>query len=175
MGVLDKLAFWKKKDDFNFDQGADPFAGSGGDPLGGDPLANPSPGAADPLAGGQDPFASPDALGGAPEAVAGSQDPLANPLPGGDPLAKAADPFAGSGNPADPFARESPPGAPSSMQQPFTAQQPQETHHAELYGKDLEVVSAKLDSIRYTLESMNQRLQSLERIAHGEHPINKDW
>jgi hypothetical protein len=34
--------------------------------------------------------------------------------------------------------------------------------------KDLEIISAKLDTIRATLESVNHRLEALERIAKGE-------
>ena len=34
--------------------------------------------------------------------------------------------------------------------------------------KDLEVISAKLDALRSALESINQRLANLERIARGE-------
>lgn len=42
------------------------------------------------------------------------------------------------------------------------------TSDDRLIGKDLEVISAKLDSIRVTLEAMNNRLAALERIASGE-------
>lgn len=68
-----------------------------------------------------------------------------------------------------------PPGRPSPMQTPFAApmQPPQPTEHD--YARDkFEVVSAKLDSIRYTLESINQRLANLERIAYGEQE-KKKW
>ncbi|MBI2664871.1 hypothetical protein HYX10_06050 [Candidatus Woesearchaeota archaeon] len=34
--------------------------------------------------------------------------------------------------------------------------------------RDLELVSAKLDAIRASLDSINQRLANLERIAYGE-------
>ncbi len=44
----------------------------------------------------------------------------------------------------------------SSMQQP------------EFVGKDIEVISAKLDALRASLESINQRLANLERVAYGE-------
>lgn len=34
--------------------------------------------------------------------------------------------------------------------------------------KDLEVISSKLDAIRANLDSINQRLANLERVAYGE-------
>jgi hypothetical protein len=43
-------------------------------------------------------------------------------------------------------------------------------------GKDLELISAKLDAIKAELDSMSQRLKRLERIAEGENstPAN-NW
>ncbi|KYK24441.1 hypothetical protein AYK26_06750 [Euryarchaeota archaeon SM23-78] len=41
-------------------------------------------------------------------------------------------------------------------------------------GKDLELISAKLDAIKAELDSMNQRLKRMERIAEGEHSFPKD-
>jgi hypothetical protein len=35
--------------------------------------------------------------------------------------------------------------------------------------KDLELISAKLDALKASLDSVNQRLVNLERIARGEH------
>ena len=35
-------------------------------------------------------------------------------------------------------------------------------------GKDLEIISAKLDAIKAELDSMNQRMKRVERIAEGE-------
>lgn len=37
-----------------------------------------------------------------------------------------------------------------------------------LVAKELEIISSKLDSIRATLESLNQRIAGLERVAYGE-------
>lgn len=45
------------------------------------------------------------------------------------------------------------------------------SHHMSDYGaKDLELISVKLDSIRTTLESINQRLSNLERQFY-----DKEW
>ena len=41
-------------------------------------------------------------------------------------------------------------------------------------GKDLEIISAKLDSIKAELDSMSQRLKRLERIAEGESSMHRD-
>ncbi|MBW2991268.1 hypothetical protein KY348_06215 [Candidatus Woesearchaeota archaeon] len=41
-------------------------------------------------------------------------------------------------------------------------------------GKDLEIISAKLDAIKAELDSMNQRMKRLERIAEGESSVHKD-
>ena len=35
--------------------------------------------------------------------------------------------------------------------------------------KDIELISSKLDTLRATLDNINQRLANLERIAAGEH------
>lgn len=55
-------------------------------------------------------------------------------------------------------------------------QQPQRRDMPNMYpqsNKDMEIISAKLDSIRASLESMNTRLANLERIARGEY--EKRW
>jgi len=68
-----------------------------------------------------------------------------------------------------------PPGQPSPIQQPFGApMQPPPPTERDYRSDKFEVVSAKLDSIRYTLESINQRLTNIERIAYGEHE-KKKW
>jgi len=38
----------------------------------------------------------------------------------------------------------------------------------EVTNKDLEIISAKLDSIRANLDAINQRLANLERVAYAE-------
>jgi len=42
------------------------------------------------------------------------------------------------------------------------------------FSKDLEIISAKLDAIKAELDSMNQRLKRLERLAEGESSFSKD-
>ena len=41
-------------------------------------------------------------------------------------------------------------------------------------GKDLEIISAKLDAIKAELDSMNQRLKRMERLSEGESSFPKD-
>jgi len=41
--------------------------------------------------------------------------------------------------------------------------------------KEIEIVSVKLDSIRTTLESINQRLSNLERASYDKDWKNKGW
>lgn len=80
----------------------------------------------------------------------------------------------GAGGPAGGFSPEQmgfervPAGA-----QPYQAQQ--QSFGDITLGKDLELISAKLDAIKAELDSMSQRLKRLERIAEGENstPGNK--
>ncbi len=61
--------------------------------------------------------------------------------------------------------------APRAYPQPYP-QQPQ------YYGanRDLDLVVAKLDALRATLENINQRLANLERVAYGEEETRrKGW
>lgn len=54
---------------------------------------------------------------------------------------------------------------------PYTQpqQQMQQSHGSDqLVAKELEIISSKLDSIRATLESLNQRISGLERVAYGD-------
>ena len=67
-----------------------------------------------------------------------------------------------------------PPGQPAPMQQPFGGI-PQQQQMADNSRDKFEVISAKLDSIRYTLESINQRIANLERIAYGDQDNRKRW
>ena len=42
------------------------------------------------------------------------------------------------------------------------------TGEPQIISKDLELISAKLDGMKATLDAINQRLTNLERIAAGE-------
>ena len=47
-------------------------------------------------------------------------------------------------------------------------QNPQTGSRDQMVAKELEIISSKLDSIRAMLESLNQRVGSLERVAYGD-------
>lgn len=55
--------------------------------------------------------------------------------------------------------------APRTYSQPYP-QQPQPQYYGA--NRDLDLVVAKLDALRATLENINQRLANLERVAYGE-------
>ena len=62
---------------------------------------------------------------------------------------------------------------PSFQQQPSfqpqtVFQQPSYTSDNYIASKNLEVISSKLDALRASLESINQRLANIEAIARGE-------
>ena len=66
---------------------------------------------------------------------------------------------------------------PSFQQQPNFQAQPvfqpqpmlqQPSYSSDMASKNLEVISSKLDALRATMESINQRLANIEAIARGE-------
>ncbi len=82
---------------------------------------------------------------------------------------------------AQAFAAQYPPYVPVSEQPAFPSsakvsfpQQQAPLPYPSPVEKDIEVISAKLDSIRATLESINQRLQNIERIAYSEQK-RREW
>lgn len=110
----------------------------------------------DPFGGGKDPFAGIGAPGGMPGTPGADMS-----MPGA-----GADPFAPAGFPQQPaFSPSS-----FSQQQSFAAQPAQQSYAyvPPQSGSDLQVISAKLDAIRATLDSLNQRVANIERLAYGE-------
>ena len=123
MSFLDKIAFWKKKDDLD-DLGKD--LGIDKD-LGLDAGAGPSPD-----------------LGMGIDSSQASQQPYQR----------------------YPSFQQSPSFSPS-FQSP-SLQQPSYNNDNYIASKNLEVISSKLDALRATMESINQRLANIEAIARGE-------
>ena len=128
MGILSKLAFWKKQDtigDLNkdIDMGKDLDLGGMNPDLG----LGPEPG------------------------MGSSQDPLSSMPPTGPPPSQPQFPQQG-------FQPVNQPGnqAPPTQDQDF------------VNSKNLEVISSKLDALRASLDSINQRLANIEKIAQGE-------
>ena len=58
--------------------------------------------------------------------------------------------------------------APSAPSFPGFQQQPSLSNDSYIASKNLEVISSKLDALRVSLESINQRLANIEVIARGE-------
>lgn len=61
---------------------------------------------------------------------------------------------------------------PSSVPPSMQPMQHQSYHQSSADNKDLEIISAKLDTIRASLESINQRLAALEHIAKQSNDHN---
>lgn len=82
-----------------------------------------------------------------------------------------------------PYDQMASPGSVSvpSYGQPFPGQRPsmesfqqnQAYDRSYAAGKDIEVVSAKLDAIKSALEALNQRLASIERFIQAEQDFKK--
>lgn len=135
MGLLGKLAFWKKNDDFDFNKEFGADLGLGKDP--GMPGFDNNSGLNFQNNQGFDNLQS---------------SPQLEP------------------------SYSQPPGRPAPMRQPFAAPMaPSQPVERDYSNDKFEVVSAKLDSIRYTLESINQRIANLERAAYGETEKRRSW
>jgi len=135
MTILDKVMFWKKKDEFSDIGLGDKDNLAFGDDFGAQPGA---------------PGATPGAAPGAPPGLGPSPDLGPDPGLGAQPSA--------------------PPGpAPQPFQQPPPqVQQPSYNPQQDLEAKSLEVISSKLDALRASVDSLNQRLANLEAIARGD-------
>lgn len=119
MGVVDKLMFWKKKDDLALDN-------LGGMPGGMADLGQvPS----------EDPYGTDGGMPGQPMGQYAPQQYSRQPIPQ------------------------------QQFQQPSFSGYPSQQQNG---GRDLEVVSAKLDALKAYLDSINQRLANLERIAEQQ-------
>ena len=73
--------------------------------------------------------------------------------------------------PVQPDGMQMPNRDPYAESQPYAPQQPPYPN------RDMELVSAKLDALKATLENINQRLAGLERVAYGEDEkrSRKEW
>ena len=61
----------------------------------------------------------------------------------------------------------------ASFQAQPAFQQPSMSNDSYIASKNLEVISSKLDALRATMESINQRLANIEAIARGEQEDTK--
>ncbi|MBU0667270.1 MAG: hypothetical protein ABIC91_00335 [Nanoarchaeota archaeon] len=130
MSFVDKLKFWKKEEDFNFD-----------DPLMNDNSTNMN------MDLGLDQHKT---------------DGLINTPDGLPPSESAFEQVKRDDSNRSLFAQQ------QKTSSPFDAQPiPQ--------NKDLELISAKLDTIKAELDAINQRVQKIERIADSEHNKKASW
>lgn len=145
MGILDKVAFWKKKDEF-----AD--------------LGLPSE--------GQN-FADTMAL---PEQQTDPTSTLDLPQQPSYPQQDASSFSSSRIRPAvrpEDYALATPPLAESRS---YPTPEPQNQHAVEMIGKNIEILSSKMDALRAELGIMNQRLANLERIGYGERETRRrNW
>ena len=117
MGILDKIMFWKKKDEFE----------------------NIGLGDKENLAFGEDFGLQGQGVGQQPSPGFGQPQP---PAPGTLPQAQYPTP---------------------QYQAPRF-----ETPQQDINSKNLEIISSKIDALRASLESINQRLANIETMARGE-------
>ncbi|MDP7115551.1 MAG: hypothetical protein QF632_01925 [Candidatus Woesearchaeota archaeon] len=158
---MDKLMFWKKGDDFDFDKDL-------GDDLG--------PGASPPTpnlgSGPDNKELNIPSLEGSESGPPGSspKDDLALPgLEYSDPaMAKLDNPKIGPLEPMsnNPMTQATAPGPsnPGPPVSPVTTA-PLQSAVSEVSEKNMEVISAKLDMLKVSIESLNQKLDNLTRIA----------
>ena len=138
MGFGDKLKFWKKEED--------DFSDLGDFGLGDIPGPSASP------------------AGPAPEKTELFPD-MNTPSQGISPGPMTPPPVQHPSTMPDMGAAEQKPESMGMAQQTFTSA-PQTMQPT--YNKDLELISAKLDSMKAMLENINQRLANPERIAKGD-------
>jgi hypothetical protein len=147
MGILGKLAFWKKSEP---DFGKDLASGFGPDTgLGGLDTGMPK----------HEEF--------------GAERELGLPPARGMPDMSA---YRGVGEPAERAGMEQtigrqfnqqPPEVPTGFGQMAPAQ-PQQPMQQPAQSHDIEVITAKLDAIKATIDAVNQRLANLERMQHAQ-------
>jgi len=117
--------------------------------------------ATDPFSAGKDPF------GGGKDPFGGLGTMPGSSPPGDFGAPAMNDSFPPSGFPQQPsFNQGSFAPGPSFSPQPVFAPSRES-------GTDMQVISAKLDAIRATLDSINQRVANLERVAYGEQEQQK--
>ena len=167
MGVMDKMKFWKRDEDFGDLGNLDDFSlddkPGGGIPHDADPGAmGHLPNLEEPTAAGMET--------GVPTKIEELQ-PSDTSAQMGEQLGLTG---AGTQPPAQPQMVSPSAQTMRPQQQPSAYPQHQATGVVEL-GKEIEIMHAKIDAIRSTLETINQRLASLERMASGTDKKRYTW
>jgi len=149
---MDKLMFWKKNDEFG-DLGTD-FGKSDSLGMGNDLGLGNEPGSQNNMGFSKDDFG-------------GSQE-----LPG-----TASLPQINNNTPPPTFGARQRPGMPAL--EPVENNNYANTNYSAQQnnniGKEIEIISVKLDNIRNTLEILNQRITRIERIAESEQQGERRW
>jgi len=172
MGLMDKAKFWKKGDDTDDfgdlgDFGLDDKSLGGG----ADDLSGPLPSIdADPAAAGMHPDA-PIQREEVPPTQA-SQDMAdqfgLQPAPPAENVGGMAAP-SGMSQPAASAQQAPAQPAPQAQPQPsYPPQYQQQGPDLTDLAKEIEIMHAKLDAIRSAIDTVNQRLAALERMASGD-------
>lgn len=169
MGLFKKAKFWEKKDDalgdmsdlgdFGLDEKPGQVAGASG-------------GAGDDLGLGSDI--------GAPQMGQHSMPGVGHEMPGLPPHEEPE----GSVDVPSSFGQQGAMGTGPATQAtqsrqyqdvPQAAVSPMRDQGMHELAKDIEIIHAKLDAIRSSLDSINQRLATLERMASGEGKQRYSW
>jgi len=143
MSVMDKLMFWKKEPDFgkDLDLGMKPDLGMGK---------------------GFDSGLGQQGYGNQGFDNSGMNNQNNLGLPSYDPALPNAAPQQNQ------FAPKPPSMAPPGFQASPAPQVQQSYQPQDVTSKELEIVSAKLDALKMSIDMVNQRLANLERIANRE-------
>ncbi|MBW2967934.1 hypothetical protein KY362_05605 [Candidatus Woesearchaeota archaeon] len=180
MGLIDKAKFWKKDsgdmDDFGDlgDFGLDKESEGAG--LGGglDTAGHDDTGLGGAGTGGFSDIPPPGA-----EGVGGGMHDLPHDLPDTEEVQPSAETARLGGDMGmSPRGQSVHPAAQTyqsqnrGYQQPVQQSFPQQGLSSDM-AKDIEIIHAKLDSIKSSLDAINQRLATLERIASGDQQRNR--
>lgn len=165
MGLIDKAKFWKKNDDDLGDLSDLGDFGLDDKPLqasGNNDLAGPLP--------SLDDSNMPGIQQGEPAHMEDVQP---------SPASRQMGEQFGLGQQQQPMQqRQPPPRQQMQPMQPLQQNQPQYyDNHSGMSDltKDIEIIHAKLDAIKSSLDSINQRLATLERIAYPEQKNRYTW
>ena len=98
-------------------------------------------------------------------------EPMGNDPLGADPLGGISDPLGGKHEASPSFSQPGGLGEPGGLGMGQPTQHYPEPQPQSQGGKDIEVISAKLDAIRAQMDVINQRLIKIEKIAEGEYEM----
>jgi hypothetical protein len=148
MGLLGKLMFWKKEDEFGLDMPETKDFGKdfniGG--LTDDPLKSPS---SSSFGAEKSPFGDDQSIGSSPQL-------------GNTPFPTTSQNLPGTRSAGSSFNPSS-----SPQNQPWQSQSPQFSQ-SSTSAKDLELINSKLDTLRAMLQSIDQRLNTMEHTTAGD-------